>query len=142
MSGLMYGGGNSGGSGAGDKPQFDYSDSHAERSFVSFFRKLPAPASGTVRLFDRTNYYSAHGPDALAVAQAVYKTQSVIKYLGATERDQGLPSCTLNQAAAKSFLREALTSKQLRIEIYSTEGGKKNAGWEIAAQVSIWLRQL
>jgi DNA mismatch repair protein MSH2 len=149
MSGFMYGGGVSGaGSGvSGDKPQLDY-DAAAERSFISFFNGLPKADKGTVRLFNRSDFYSVHGQDAILVAQTVYKTMSVIKYLGGGAgssngpsssklgaKDTGLPSCTLNQAAAKTFLRDALTVKQMRVEIYTNEGGKRNNQWAISQQV-------
>lgn len=54
---------------------------------------------------------------------AVYRTQSVLKYLGPKRGldNTGLPSCTLNKSVAKTFLREALTVKQLRIEIWSQD---------------------
>ncbi|KDN35895.1 DNA mismatch repair protein [Tilletiaria anomala UBC 951] len=136
-SGLMYGGTNSGGAGAGDsKPQFEY-DAAAESSFVSFFKSLPPQPNGTVRLFDRSTFYSAHAQDAFVVASSVYKTQSVIKYLGSGGKVNGLASCTLNLTAGKSFLREALTARQLRIEIWSNEGGGKRSNkWTIAQQAS------
>ncbi|KAI0032586.1 DNA mismatch repair protein [Vararia minispora EC-137] len=95
--------------------------------FVAFFNKLPqkSPETGTVRLFFRKSgndeFYSAHGPDALYVAQHVYHTNSVLKYLG--NKSSGLPSVTLRPSLATSFLRDALTSKQLRVEVWAPESG-------------------
>ncbi|KAL7284083.1 hypothetical protein ACG7TL_001363 [Trametes sanguinea] len=91
--------------------------------FCSFFAKLPAksPENGTVRLFYRNEYYSVHGPDAFYVATHVFRTNSVIKYLGGRN---GLPSVTLSESLAKSFLRDALTSKQLKVEIWVPEAGQ------------------
>jgi MutS domain I len=66
-----------------------------------------------------------HGADAQYVAQNVYKTSTVIKYLGT--KSNPLASVTLSMTVAKTFLREALTTGQLRIEIWKGEGGKKNA---------------
>ncbi len=62
-----------------------------------------------------------HGPDALYVATHVFRTNSVIKYLGGRA---GLPSVTLSESLAKSFLRDALTSKQLKVEIWAPEAGQ------------------
>lgn len=59
------------------------------------------------------------------MAQNVYKTSTVIKYLGT--KSNPLASVTLSMTVAKTFLREALTTSQLRIEIWKGEGGKKNA---------------
>ncbi|KAI0711342.1 DNA mismatch repair protein [Earliella scabrosa] len=98
-------------------------DNSSHPGFCSFFNKLPpkSPETGTVRLFYRTDYYSTHGPDALYVATHVFRTNSVIKYLGSRN---GLPSVTLSESLAKSFLRDALTSKQLKVEIWVPEAGQ------------------
>ena len=86
---------------------------------------MPAksPDTGTIRLFDRGEYYSLHGPDALYVAAHVYHTNSVIKYLGPGGKS-GLPSVTLSANSAKTFLREALTTRQLKVEILVPEAGQ------------------
>jgi DNA mismatch repair protein MSH2 len=96
-------------------------------AFCSFFAKLPkkSPETGTIRLFFRENeFYSVYGPDALYVAQHVFHTQSVLKYLGA-RRDaaSGLPTAHMSEAQAKAFLRDALTVKQLRVEIWVPKKG-------------------
>ncbi|OSD08187.1 DNA mismatch repair protein [Trametes coccinea BRFM310] len=98
-------------------------DNSSHPGFCSFFAKLPAksPENGTVRLFYRNEYYSVHGPDAFYVATHVFRTNSVIKYLGGRN---GLPSVTLSESLAKSFLRDALTSKQLKVEIWVPEAGQ------------------
>lgn len=96
------------------------------------------------------DYFSAHGQDALLIAQTVYKTTNVIRYLGSptsttsstsasssTNQKKGLPSLTLSMALAKGFLREALTSKQMRVEIWEGEGGKKQGNrWVLGKEVS------
>ncbi|EPQ31019.1 uncharacterized protein PFL1_01208 [Pseudozyma flocculosa PF-1] len=137
MSGLMYAGTNIGGSGAGDKEKPDLGlDNVAESSFCSYFRGMPKPAAGTVRLFDRNDFYSAHGSDAILIADVVFKTHSALKYLGGGGKDKGLPSITLSTSAAKNFLRDALTARQMRVEIWSNGGGKRNNQWTLAKQAS------
>ena len=42
-----------------------------ESSFCRFFRTLPAKGADTVRIFDRNDYYSAHGEDAVFIARTV-----------------------------------------------------------------------
>lgn len=64
-----------------------------------------------------------HGPDAHYIATQVYHTNTVIKYLGAGGK-AGLASVTLSANSAKTFLREALTTRQLKIEIYVPEAGQ------------------
>ena len=131
MSGLMYDG-----PPTSEKPDLGL-DNAAEGAFCQFFRGMPTPSPGTLRLFDRSEFYSAHGDDALLIANLVFKTHSALKYLGSGGKDKGgLPSITLSVAAAKNFLREALTSRQMRVEIYSNAGGKRNNQWVMAKQAS------
>jgi DNA mismatch repair protein MSH2 len=104
-------------------------DQTTDPGFISFFAKLPlkSPETGTLRLFHRTGndpFYAVYGLDALFVAQHTYRTNSVIKYLGASGRTTGLPSVTLKASVAQTLLREALTAKQLRVEIWTPEPGQ------------------
>lgn len=94
-------------------------------------------------------YFSAHGPDALLIASTVYKTTNVIRYLGSTvasgskaqdttNQKRGLPSLTLSTTLAKGFLRDALTSKQMRVEIWEGEHGKKQGNrWSLGKEVRV-----
>ncbi|KAM0746141.1 putative DNA mismatch repair protein MSH2 [Meredithblackwellia eburnea MCA 4105] len=104
-----------------------------EDGFCAAVKRLPPTPSGSIRLFDRGEFFSAHGSDALYIATNHFKTQSVLKYLG---RAPGLPSCTLSLAVAQSFLRDALTAKQLRVEIYHSDGGKSSNKWTLDKEAS------
>lgn len=42
-----------------------------EAGFIKFFRNLPAKDSETVRIFDRGDWYTAHGDDATFIARTV-----------------------------------------------------------------------
>jgi hypothetical protein len=42
-----------------------------EQSFIRFFRALPVKDDETVRIFNRGDYYTAHGDDANFIARAV-----------------------------------------------------------------------
>lgn len=108
---------------------------------------MPARADGLVRLFDRGEYFSAHGPDALLIADQVYKTTNVLKYLGSAGNKpsssasaRGLPSVTVSMTLAKAFLRDCLTAKQMRVEIWEPEDGaagrKTHARWVLAKVAS------
>lgn len=135
MSGFMYPTEESRQGGTRSDP--DRSDTN----FVTFFEGMPRAIPGTIRLFDRQDYYTVHGDDALYVADTVFRTQSVLRYMGGKSKNHsGLPSCSLNPAAAKSFLRDALTSKQLRIEIWSSTtgdgSGRRSGAWAISKQAS------
>ena len=59
-------------------------DKKTEQGFVSAYKSLLAKPANTVRLFerDRGEFYTVHDDDALFVATNVFKTTTVIKYLG------------------------------------------------------------
>lgn len=137
----MYGKERSAGGDAGRLQSLSYrrftslrllTDQTTDVGFLDFFNGLPkkSPETGTLRLFHRTNggdsFYGAYGPDALFVAQHVFHTKSVIKYLGTGARR--LESVSLKVSVAQMLLREALTSKQLRVEIYEPESGHGKKG--------------
>lgn len=111
------------------------------------------------------DYFSAHGADALLIAHQVYKTTNVIKYLGSGSGGslaatygnkpgssststpsssaitaRGLPSVTISLTLTKAFLRECLTAKQMRVEIYEPEEGaagrKNHTKWFLARTAS------
>jgi DNA mismatch repair protein MSH2 len=61
----------------------------------------------------------------------------VIKYLGLGGRAAGLPSVSLKTSVAHMLLREALTTKQLRVEIWVPEAGqgKKSVKFRLDKEV-------
>lgn len=126
----------------GKEKDADHDLTHAsDPGFVSFFSKLPKRSpteDGTVRLFDRHEFYSVHGPDAHYVAAHVFRTNSVLKYLGAGGKTTGLPSVTLSYTLGHQFLRDALTMKQLRVEIWvpAPGQGKKAAKFVLQKEAS------
>ena len=123
-------------------PSLIYTNKRAEQAdvgFISFFHKLPPKRPDTIRLFDRREFYSAHGDDALYIANQVFRTQSILKYLGAGGKSGGgLPSVNLSQNVALAFLRDALTGLQLKVEIWAPESGKqKSAKFFLEKEVRI-----
>lgn len=126
----------------GKEKDADHDLAHAsDPGFVAFFSKLPKKSpteDGVVRLFDRGDFYSVHGQDAHYVAAHVFRTNSVLKYLGAGGKAGGLPSVTLNYTLGHQFLREALTIKQLRVEIWvpAPGQGRKVAKFVLQKEVS------
>jgi DNA mismatch repair protein MSH2 len=78
------------------------------------------------------------------IATQHFKTQTVLKHFGkpSTSEPLGLPSVTLTHAGAITFLRDALTTKQLRIEIFIQErgggGGTGNSSykWKLSKEAS------
>ncbi|KAF9193247.1 MutS-like protein [Haplosporangium sp. Z 11] len=118
-----------------DRPEFDL-DNQGEQKYCSFLRSLPDHQENCIRLFERSSgdFYSVHGEDAYFIAQHVYKTTSVIKYLGG-DVATGVPSCTLSRTTCETFLRDALLNRQMRVEIWAAEPRKNNV-WNIIKRAS------
>ncbi|KAF2083671.1 DNA mismatch repair protein [Saccharata proteae CBS 121410] len=101
-----------------------------EPGFIKAFRNLPHKENDTVRIFNRGDFYTAHGDDATFIARTVYRTTSVLRHLG---RDPGLESVTLSITVFRNFLREALFRLGKRVEIWGTSARNH---WEIVKQAS------
>ncbi|KAI9754074.1 MAG: MutS-like protein [Chaenotheca gracillima] len=113
----------------GSRPELKIDD---EGGFIRFFRNLPSKDDETIRIFDRGDWYTAHGDDAMFVARTVYKTTSVIRQLGRSDQS-GLPSVTMTITVYRNFLREVLLRLGKRIEIWESSG---RMNWKIGKQAS------
>ncbi|KAI9827624.1 MAG: MutS-like protein [Sarea resinae] len=102
-----------------------------EVGFIRFFRALPAKNEETIRIFDRGDWYTAHGDDAAFIARTVYKTTSVLRQLGRS--DGGLPSVTMTVTVFRNLLREALLRLGKRVEIWESSG---RMNWKVVKQAS------
>lgn len=100
-----------------------------ESGFINFFNRLPE--TDAIRLFERNDFYTVHGQDAVDVATTVYKTTNVIRQLGSARNS--LKSCTLSLASFRNFLREVLFRQGKKVEIWRQKG---RDSWEIVKQAS------
>ncbi|ROT35747.1 DNA mismatch repair protein msh-2 [Sodiomyces alkalinus F11] len=112
------------------RPELKVDDEHG---FIRYFKSLPTVHEDTVRIFDRGDWYTAHGEDATFIAKTVYKTTSVIRQLGRGDKS-GLASVTMTVTVFRQFLREALFKLSKRVEIYQSLGGRMN--WKVVKQAS------
>ncbi|KAL6266463.1 hypothetical protein P5V15_003311 [Pogonomyrmex californicus] len=102
-------------------------DPPTQQSFVRFFKSLPEKLDTTIRFFNRSDYYTVHGSDALFAAQEVFKTTSVCKMIGAEpNKTEGV---ILNKSHFETFVRDLLLVKQYRVEVYVNQGSSKNQNW-------------
>ncbi|KAL2268315.1 hypothetical protein VTJ83DRAFT_3161 [Remersonia thermophila] len=112
------------------RPELKVDDEHG---FIRFFKSLPAVGDDVIRIFDRGDWYTAHGENANFIARTVYKTTSVVRQLGRND-SSGLPSVTMTVTVFRQFLREALSKLGKRVEIWASPNGRMN--WKIAKQAS------
>lgn len=82
-------------------------------------------------MFDRGDWYSAHGDDAEFIARTVYKTTAVLRNLGRS--DNSLPSVTMTITVFRNLLREALFKLGKRVEIWQSSG---KGQWKLGRQAS------
>lgn len=54
--------------------------STVDTEFHSVYRKLPKKTPVTIRLFERGEYYTCHGDDALFIARELLQSTNALKY--------------------------------------------------------------
>ena len=99
-----------------------------EQSLVQFYSKLGD--TDCVRVFQKQEFeWACLQADASTLANIVYKTASAVRKLGS------LDLCTVNTTLLKQFLKDALQTHGLRIELYELETGSKSK-WKPALLAS------
>lgn len=98
-------------------------DGAGAAKFCAFVRSLPAKPSETIRLFNRKDFWSAYGDDAVLIATNYYKTTAVLKFLGGSEADGGLAAVSLSRGMFEDTVRDLLTARRCKIDLYSPSSG-------------------
>ena len=84
-----------------------------------------------VRFFDRGDYFTLHGNDAVVAAMRLFKTQTVVKYWNPNSKwiEGGLPTVSLSKLQAEGYMRSCLSSG--KIQVWTSTGTKSSASWSI-----------
>ncbi|CAD5124214.1 DgyrCDS12512 [Dimorphilus gyrociliatus] len=107
-----------------------------ENSFLTFIKGLPEKPPTTIRFFDRSDFYSVHGDDAIYTAKTFFKSTAGLKYLGSGKKT--MPSICLGKAKFEAFIRELLLVRQYRVEVFENSAGTgaKCQNWKVTFKAS------
>ncbi|CAB3978860.1 DNA mismatch repair Msh2-like [Paramuricea clavata] len=106
-----------------------------EQTFLTYLGSLPEKSETTIRVFDRTEFYTIHGNDAVFIAKEIFKTMNIVKHIGSGEKK--IPSVALSKVKFESTIRELLLVRQYRVELYRNKGGKgAQQNWFFAGKAS------
>ncbi|KAK4374632.1 hypothetical protein RND71_005309 [Anisodus tanguticus] len=95
-------------------------DARQAQGFLSFFKTLPKDTRA-VRLFDRRDYYTAHGDDATFIAKTYYHTTTALRQLG--NGVGALSSVSVSKNMFETISRDILLERMDRtLELYEGSG--------------------
>ncbi|VVA21426.1 PREDICTED: DNA mismatch repair [Prunus dulcis] len=95
-------------------------DAKQSQGFLSFFKTLPHDPR-PIRLFDRRDYYTAHGENATFIAKTYYRTTTALRQLGSGL--DGLSSVSVSKNMFETIARDLLLERtDHTLEIYEGSG--------------------
>lgn len=126
------------------RPDLKFSDTVDERLFYRKYAQLPAKElAQTLRLVDHKDYFSAFGEDAELIAEAVYKTQLVLKKSGATVYVTISPqvfASAVRYALVENSYKVEIYTKQLQLAVTATPGNLERLAQEYGVDVDAMVR--
>lgn len=96
-----------------------------DKDFLTIYKNLPEKSAATIRFFDRGEYFSLHGTDAVYAANQFFKTNNVLKTWKSGTKE--LETCYVKNNNFEAFLKDLLLVKQYRVEV-----------WKKRTQTSEW----
>ena len=93
---------------------------------MALFQKLAT----TLRFFDRGEFFTLYGQDALLASRDYFKTHSVVKMLGYGAKK--LESVVFNKSHFENFAREVLLVKHYCIEIYNGSKSDRSLQFQVS----------
>lgn len=95
-------------------------DAKQAQRFLSFFKTLPNDPRA-IRLFDRRDYYTAHGENATFIAKLYYHTTTALRQLGSGA--DGISSVSISKNMFETIARDLLLDRtDHTLELYEGSG--------------------
>ncbi|MQM09561.1 hypothetical protein Taro_042438 [Colocasia esculenta] len=95
-------------------------DARQAQGFISFFKTLPHDPRA-VRFFDRRDYYTVHGENAIFIAKTYYHTSSALRQLSSGA--DGISSVSVSKNMFETIARDLLLERTDHIlELYEGSG--------------------
>ncbi|GME94915.1 unnamed protein product [Ambrosiozyma monospora] len=101
------------------RPDLKFTDDRDQISFYKKYQQLPPSPQRTLRVVDKTDYYTILDEDAELVADLIYKTQSVLK-TAKQQHSNGahIQYLTLSHAVFANLVKTVVLEMGYKLEIY------------------------
>jgi DNA mismatch repair protein MSH2 len=98
--------------------------------YQSLLKAAGSSSTPTLRLFERQGgeYFTAHGDDALAIADEFFSTREVCKYEGASK----LAKVNIRPQKLETILKQCLLQNKQNVELHAQREGK----WSLSKRAS------
>lgn len=109
--------------------------STVDTDFHIGYKKLPNKTAVTIRLFERNEFYTCHGDDALFIARELLHSTNALKYWKTSDANKPLETIYISNKQFEDILRKLLLVKQYRVEVWR-KSQKLSNDWSLAYHVS------